>query len=625
MANNARIKQVNTGTSTYDIEALYFGNRSASDWENMIQGVVDTYVIPTTKSSTSGYGNIVNATDSTITTSKAVLDVLVNNPPSGSGNDIYKVGDIILMEAASDGTKEVFDRWISSVNKDTGAITLAVLETQVAKHHHTYSKPAITSTSVKVITSVGVGSTVSQNMAYAGTDTSVVYGGDGVVITGITVGDGSSSLKVAAGASTDGSHTHTVNAHKHTVSYDKTTVSTIASAVTSLNTSTYTPHKHTVVSVAGKATTDTAITYAYGGGNSDTFIKTLKDSDNISSGPASPSTSEVSLTTDSQTTTNVGTITTSVLTTSSGSHTHTASTTIATNVVTAATVAASVVTSVSHSFTAPTVAASVVTSVSYTAKTVLKSASLTGCTTFISNVNVSDGVLSFSTGTVNISTSTETVASISSATRSSQSAGSFSISVSRTSQSCSSGKPTITTTVNDAGAHQHGFGHVHAIAKHKHTVDSHSHTYVKSIASDMSSALTSISTSSYTPHKHTDASVAVAGSASADTSSAITYVTGGEKTAVVASLSINSTSATVGDSSPSTTAAYLKITGSITHPSLTISSKAISTMLSTTNIKPAVDSGEKPIKTLTLTSVSVVKYITVTDSTVKTSTNVGGN
>lgn len=603
------IKQIKVGTSLYDINATKWGDHTFSEIENLIHGVVDTYVIPTTKSSTSGYSTVVGATTTQVSTTVGSLKGLVSNPPSNSF-DKFNIGDVILMGATSDG-KNNFDRWISNISGtgDDAVLTLDILETQVAKHHHTINVPTITSTSTTVLTSAKVGTTTTSNMAYAGTAVTVVTGAsdaDAVVVTSVNHdGNGSYDLKLATGVSTDYGHSHTVDSHNHTVTYSKTTVSRNIGVYTVLSTSSYTPHTHAAVSVAGEAISDGTITYVTSNPKSTaTFVKTLTDaSTNTNTGGATPGTNGVSLTTSTQASTDtIGDI---VKTVSSGEHTHTVTTTTDASVVTAATVAAKVVTSVSFSYTAPTVAAKVVTSVSYS--------SAKAVTDWSASVDAS-GILSFTV------TSANRISSITVPTRTDQSAGSASLNAPRADQSRTLGKATSTGTAASAGAHQHGFSHTHAIASHSHTVDSHTHTYKKTVVSTSESAITALNTSTYNAHKHTNLTVA----GTSTDSTPISYVYDGGKTNVVRDLTIADASATVGNASPKTNTVYQKITGTITHPGISLGSKKLSEMLKTGTVKPAVDSGQKPAMSITTASKDVVGSVSVGTSSVKTSTNVGG-
>lgn len=603
------IKQIKIGDNVHDIDAKKWGGHTFSEVESLIHGVVDTYVIPTTKSSTSGYSAVVGATTTQVTTTVGALKGLVSNPPSNDF-DKFNVGDVILMGATSDGTKN-FDRWISNVSGtgDSAIITLDILETQVAKHHHTITVPSVSKTDATVLSSATVGRTTTSNMAYVGNAVTVVTSVSNVnalVVTSVAHdGSGNYDLKIATGESTDYGHSHTVDAHTHTVNYDKTTVSRNVEAVTSLDTDSYTPHTHTIVSVAGEAKSDGTITYVNATPKSTaTFIKTLTDaSTTTATGGATPGTSSVSLATDTQSSNDpIGDI---VKTKSEGSHTHTVTTTTDANVVTAASVATSVVISAVLSYTAPSVAAKVVTSVSYSAANTV--------TSWTASVDTS-GVLSFNVPTAN------RISSITVPTRVDQTAGSATLNAPRASQSRTLGKATSTGTTSSEGAHQHGFSHTHAIASHSHTVNDHTHTYKKTVASTSGDAITALSTSSYDTHKHTNTTVA----GTSTNSSPITYVTGGTKTSVVRDLAITSTAATVGNASPGTSTVYQKISGTITHPGLSVGTKKLSEMLKTGTVKPAVDSGEKPAMTVSTVPTTVVGTVSIGEQSVKTSTNIGG-
>lgn len=603
MAENKIIRQIKVSNNDlYDIHAITADSatyadtagsaENATQWaghtfsevENLIHGVVDTYVIPTTKSSTNGYAGVVGATTTQVSTTVGVLKGLVSNPPSNDF-DKFNIGDVVLMGATSDGIKN-FDRWISNVSGsgDSAVITLDVLETQVAKHHHTISVPVVSTASANVLTGATVSSRTTQNMAYAGTNVTVINGvsdSTAIVLTSVAhKNDGSFDLKISAGASSDYGHKHSVLSHNHTVTYDKSTVSSYASAYTYLSKTSHTPHTHTVVSVAGKTETDSTITYVTSEPKSTaTFIKSVTNaSTTTNTGDASPNTTEVSLTTDD--------IGTEITTASNGSHTHEATTTVSTSIVTYASVATSVVTSVSFTKgSLPSVATNVVTS-------------------FVASVDAS-GILSFTHPSA------------------SQSAGSLpNLIAPRVSQSRTYGNPTITTTISEAGSHQHGFAHTHTIPSHKHSVTSHSHTYYKTVASETESAITALNTSTYTPHKHTN--ISAAGISTSDTANTFEYVYGGTTTNVVKDLTISSASATVGNSSPETTTVYQKITGTITHPGIDFGTQKLVDMLSTTSITPAVNSNQKPVMSISTTSTSVVESVSVTSSSEKTSTNVGG-
>ena len=614
MADLVTIKKIRTAAGDHLIDATYLGGHTFEQIESMVHGGVETYVIPSSKSSVSGYTTIVDSTESTLTTTKTVLDSLTG----GQANGGYKLGDVILMEATSDG-KKVFDRWVSKVDGEN--ITLAVLETQVAKHHHTVS---VTTSKAKALTSATPTST-DNAIPTVGSAVTVLTGTSGEVITSVVHDDkGGHNLAIATATSTDGiGHSHTVKAHSHTVKFTPNTlVSENVAAYTSLTSANHTPHTHTNATVAGAHVDASKFTYATGGGSTDTFIKTLTDSSSTTNTGGKELTTNANtagLTTSTQASTD--TVGSTVLTLSNGAHTHTVTTTTTSDVVTSVSLAGNVTTSVKLNYTAPVVRESVVTAVTYTSTNVISSASLTGTKTFMSTWSASvdsSGVLSFSntTATVGISTKPITVASKLTVTTSSQSAGSASLTVTSATQTYTSGKVGASGTAASAGAHQHGFSHTHAIPSHTHGVASHTHTYVKTVASTTGSAYTSLSTSSYTPHTHTNATVAGAHS----NGSPFKYLTGGSTTDVVRNLKDVEQSYTSTTSTPGTDAKYYKLSGDITFPGLTLGKKT----LSTTTVTPAVAGTEKPIKSITYGSSSnFVTSVTVDDDG-KTSTNIGG-
>ena len=98
------IKKIRTAAGDHLIDATYLGGHTFAEIEGMVHGGIETYVIPLSKKSVSGYATIVNSTESTLTTTKTVLDSLIEGQAKGG----YKLGDVILIEATSDG-KKVFD------------------------------------------------------------------------------------------------------------------------------------------------------------------------------------------------------------------------------------------------------------------------------------------------------------------------------------------------------------------------------------------------------------------------------------------------------------------------------------------------------------------------------------
>ena len=647
--NVSVIKQIKgTNNTLYDLNAKYWNGYEVDDLMDVIHGVVDTYVIDAKTNGDVNYKAVVESTASQVSTTQTVLKGLVKTAPTGD----FKVGDIILMGATSDG-KVNFDRWVSDVDK-SGNINLDVLETQVATHHHTF--PIYTATSGKVLTDVTIKTTTTNNVAYAGSDVTVLQGESGDYVTSVTHdSSGKHTLSIANGTSTSGhahSHTVTVSTHNHTVKFKPNTiVSRSINAYTSLQTGEYTPHTHSTVTAAGAATNSASFKYV-NGGSTDTFLKSVTDAStttNTGQNTAGLSTGNNTAGLSTSTQASTDTIGDVVKTTSAGSHTHSVSATTTENAIktvslapnvttsvklnyTAPTVQGNVTTSVKLNYTAPTVQANVVTSVTTANKTVVTSVGLSGITTFVNTATVTDGVLSFGTATVDITSSTSTIKAVNTITSGTQDAGSASLTYTSGTQSVgsasltytsatqtyTSGKLTATCDTGSAGAHQHGFSHTHTIPSHNHSIGAHTHTYYKTVASETGTAYKSLTSANHTPHTHSD-SVTAAAAAAASTK--FTYVKSGTSTAVVRDLLDTDFSCTVGNTQPGATVSntYLSISGTITFPGLTVGKKAITT----TNVKPAVDSGEKPAMSLTLTSVSVVK--TITSATGKTSTNIGGS
>lgn len=617
------IKQIKaknaSGTEiAYDIDAKKWDGHSFSEITNLVHGVVDTYVIPAqTSNKTSDYKAIVESSAAQVTTTTAKLGALTGTP-----SDKFGVGDIVLMGATSDGNIN-FDRWISSVDA-SGNVKLDVLETQVATHHHTF--PTHTATSAKVLTDVTISTKTTNNVAYAGSDVTVLQGEKGEYVTSVTHdSSGKHNLTIATGTSTTGvghSHTVTVSNHKHTVKFTPTTiVSESINAYTELQTGDYTPHKHSAaVTAAGAATNSASFKYV-NGGSTDTFIKSVTDAStttNTGNNTAGLSTGNNTAGLSTSTQASTDTIGDVVKTKSAGDHTHSVSATTTEDAIKTVSLAPNVTTSVKLNYTAPVVQGTVVTGVTYTSTKAVSAVALTNTTSFVNTATVTDGVLSFGKASVGVSYSTKTVASTISPSTGTQSTGSASLTYTSATQTYTSGKLTATCNTGSAGGHQHGFSHTHAIPAHSHSIEKHTHTYYKTVASTTGSAYVSLTSANHTPHTHST-SVTAAGSTSNDTK--ITYVKSGTSTAVVQSLLSSEYSCTVGNTQPGATVSttYMSLSGTITFPGLTVGKKS----LTTTTIKPAVDSGEKPAMSLTLTSVSVVKSITA--STGKTSTNIGGS
>jgi hypothetical protein len=567
MAELVTIKKIKTAAGEHDIDAKYLGGHTFTEIESMVHGGVETYVIPTSNSSVSGYSTIVNATGTTVSTTKTVL----NNLTGGQANGGYKLGDVVLMEGTSDGTK-VFDRWISKVDGEN--ITLAVLETQVATHHHKLS----TNTS-NAYTGVSSSSTVT--LTSVGAAVTVLTDATGTFVTSVGyTDDGKNTLALTSDSDGLG-HSHSISEHTHSTSFKPNTlVSRIAKPYTSVSTSSYTPHTHTVLSVAGVASASTNITYATGVEKvTGTYVVNMSDSSQTTGGTeltTKDNTSALSTSTMVSTDT-VGEV---VKTTSSGAHTHNVTTTTDTNVVTGVSLAATVVTSVKITHTKPTVADTAVTSWS---------------------CEVDDsGVLSF------------TVASTT------QSAGTAAtISAPSSAQTYTSGTVNATGTAKSAGAHTHGFSHTHAIPSHTHGVNSHSHTYVKTVVSQTGTPSVTLTTKTHTPHTHS--TVNVVGTTTND--SPITYVYGGLTTDVVRDLLSTNQTFTTTSKSLTTDTKYVKLTGDIIFPGLNAPTGSVT--VTSKSITPAVTGTEKALKDITFNSSSFVTSVTG-DGNIKTSPNVGG-
>ena len=378
-----------------------------------------------------------------------------------------------------------------------------------------------------------------------------------------------------------------------------------------LTSSEYTPHTHSNISVAGSYTDGTEKTYVTGHNSTDTFVKTLKYTSTNTGGASGSTAGSGELKTSDQVSTD--TVGSTLLTLSGGDHSHTITAVTTTSVVTAATVQASVMTSVSWSITAPVVAANVVTSVTKVAKTAASNVTLTGTKTFVNTVSVDDsGILSFGSGTVGISSGSVTISGISTITSDTQSAGSTTISADRQSQSRTYSAPTISVSCGDAGSHQHGFSHTHKIATHSHGLNSHTHTYGKAEINASAAAITSLSTSTYTPHTHAS-NVSVAG-AYVD-GDPLKYLDGGSTVSVVRDLKTSDVSTNNGTAT--TDEVTITLTGDIKFPGLSAPTGSVST--SSKSINPAATGTEEALKTITFTSANFV-----TGLTSKTSKNIGG-
>lgn len=595
------IKQIKASDGkTYELDAKKWDGHSFDEITNLVHGVVDTYVIPAQSSSnkTADYKNIVESSLAQVSTTVSQLGALTGTPAADW--DKFGVGDIILMGATSDGTNN-FDRWISNVSGDN--ITLDVLETQVATHHHSVDLPVVTVsrtlTSAKALTSANPTYT-TENVAKVGDSVSnILTGESGKVLTNVEYSnDGSYDLKIETGESSDYGHKHTVVSHSHTATFKPSTyVSRTLSVYYSLDSTSHTPHTHSNVTVAGTPTNSSEKTYVTGVSTSAKFIKTLKDSTQTTGA------NTAALATDD--------IADGVVTASAGDHTHSVSATTTEDAVKTVSLQANVVTSVKHSYTPPTVAETVVTSVTSESKTALATATV--ITSVIDTVTVSNGILSFGMVIPSVSTTNVTISGVKSVSTSTQDAGSASFSFTSGTQSYTSGKLTATCNTGSAGDHTHRFKHTHAIS-------SHTHSYNKSVVSTSDNAITSLATSTLTTHTH-NTNVSAAGAHEDGTE--INIVTGGTAATVVRDLINEDQTITSATASPDTTTVYGKITGTITHPGLSLSKKEFGN----TSITPAVDSGEKAIKSISFgSSSSFVTDVTITTTSgsVETSSNKGG-
>ena len=599
------IKQIRVGDTLHEIDAKYFGGYTYDEIVSLVQGVIGTYVIPISNASKEGYDSVVKSESTTVTTTKSILNGLTN------ADTVYKLGDIVLMEEVSDGSK-VFDRWVSEVSGDT--IKLTVLETQVAKHHHeikTETGSAITHVSTTnttvTIPTVGESITVLDGSSAPTVVTSVSHDDKGKHNLTLSSTSGSGSL----------GHSHTVSSHSHSVNIVPSDfVDETVDVYTSLSTSSYTPHTHSTTTVAAVQVDGDDLVYATGEGSTDTFVKTLKDSQSTT-GSESLTTegNAVGLTTNAQASTDaVGDV---VKTTSAGGHSHTISVETDSDIVTSASVADTVITDVSFTYVAPTVQETVVTSVSTNTASVVTSVSASVSESeFSTNWQVTEsGILELTFASAltgaSVSSSTTDVISTVSQTTASQSAGSTTLSTTSASQSIGTGKVSLSGTTSTDGGHAHGFSHTHTIASHTHTIASHSHSYTKSVADATGSAYTSLTTGTYVPHTHESATV-VSNTTNGD---AFTYLASGTTISVVKTLKSDVQTLTTTSDGASTDTKYVKLTGDITFPGLTVGTKT----LSTTTVNPAVEGTEYAIASITTESGS---FVTSIDS--KTSGNIGG-
>ena len=616
------IKQIQApGLDPHDIVAKYLsgtsGDYSLDEILDLAQGVINTYVIKTQQDTpTNDYVNVVRSESSTISTTQEILRTLV-----GKTNAVFKLGDIILMEETSDG-KKVFDRWISAVDGDK--VNLAVLETQVATHHHTidlsFSKSNALTGSDKT--------TYTKAIPVVGDAVSVVTSVTNInypFLTSASLSGGNNEITLTSSSETGSvGHSHNIDSHTHTVTIKPSDlVVSSVSVYTSLSSANYTPHTHESTSVAAVAVASTSFKYV-NGGDTTSVVRTLKDKSETTGSNSNALVTNAN-TDGISTSTQVSGKNTgdAVVTTQSGNHTHTVSVTTGSSVVTSVDLAAKVVTSVS--FNAGAVQTKVVTGIT--------TSSTTAATSWTNNVSTgsflnsftcsvdSSGVLSFSVTSANAVTeatkitASKTIKYLDTITSQNQSPASLSAPV--VNQSFNTDSVSLGVNVGESGSHSHGFTHTHTINSHTHTIESHTHSYNKSVMSETVNAYTSLSSANYTPHTHESTSVA----AVAVDSSPFKYVSGGNTTSVVRTLSSSDMSYTTTGTQLSTDTKYYNIEGEIEFPSITVVSVKVST--TTSDITPASVGSERAIMSITFTSDSFVTGLS-SGSDNKTSTNVGG-
>jgi hypothetical protein len=623
------IRQINTGNAIYNIDAAYLDGHTFEEIQRMVQGGVSTYVISESKKNAEGYDDVVRSNDNTIITTRTILNELTNS------SDSYKIGDIILMEEVSDGSK-VFDRWVSAVDgvddeisggSDDEIIILAVLETQVATHHHTISA---TAGKGDALTGIDKTTLTTKTLATVGENVDVLTNVSGSFVTSVDYDSNGSNNLTLVGTSGSGSvgHSHTVNSHNHSVSVNPNDfVASTISVYTTLNSDTFVTHTHeNNINVAGSFTNVDSITYVTDNHTSDLFVKTLSSNNEDTSLVSLVTNSNVSgLSTSEQTSDDVvGDV---VKTTSVDSHTHAINITTDESFVTSVSLASDVVVSVDY--TEPTVAPSVLTSIAF----VERRTALLGTGTdinstsgsFLNNWSCSvdsNGVLFFETNTSSALVSVELdqdvrkidTTIIGEVVSVEQNAGSCIVSTAT--QSYTSDKVTLIGDTEAAGAHVHGFSHTHIIPEHTHDIPEHTHKYVRNTVGDTGSAITSLNTATYIPHIHTE-NVSVAGAHKEGET--LTYINSGEKTSVVHTLKNEQISYTTTSSSPGTDVQYVGIAGEIVFPGLSVTTGSVST--ETTTVTPAVDSKEKAIAAIAFTS---GKFVTDVNIDNKTSGNIGG-
>lgn len=577
--SSIRIQQIETAGGIHDIDAKYWAGHDFSAVIDALHGVVDTYVINEGKNTGSiktNYESIVNSTATTMSTTKTILDSLVDNEPTGG----YKVGDIVLLEET-----DKFDRWVSKIDEDD--IYLTILETQVGKHHHT-----ITPTTASAV--IGITSPSTRKLTAVGNSVSVVTSvvSNPLILTNVAYRENSGGydIKLSTGTSSDHGHIHTMDPHSHTFTPSSlvTSTATVYTTLTSVN---FTPHVHTVASVASVPISSTVIVYATGSAkNTASVIKTITSVSANTSAAQGDTGSKTGFNTNDVT----NTITSSVYTMETGAHEHSVSVTTTDKVITGINLASKVITSVAVTHDV-NVASKVMTSAK------LNPISEPTITNWYCSVNNS-GILSFT-----VSSSNRLSGVSLTTTSANQSADDISVTVASTLQTYTSASVSATGKAANSGVHKHGFGHTHSIPDHNHSLNSHTHIYHAAQSGGTATAITELDTSSYTPHVHVSVGVAN----DAEPQSQIKIITGGSTTEVVRSLS--SGSYTINNSTVvSTHNQYLKIDATISCPALVLTSKYLSNMLHKEGITPAVEVDEYAVKSITITS---GKFVTGIDKT----------
>ena len=587
----------------YDIDAKYWGGHEFNDVTDALHGVVDTFVISETNSESSpnDYNTIVTNVSTTMSTTRTILDSLVDIKPSGG----YKVGDIVLLEKT-----DSFDRWVSKISGET--VYLTVLETQVGKHHHTVSLPSLTQSSSLALVSYNAVMTDS-TFAVALASIKVITSVSGIFLTSVSyLDEGKNELKLKT--STESGDV----GHKHTISFTPTSiVSRNIPAYTGLSTSSYTPHKHNTASVdvADKISSTESVNYVTGVSTSDTFIKTLISSKKNTGGASKTTTgnNESGKVTSLQV--SGSTIGDDLKTSDVDNHTHNVSVTTGSNkVVTSVNIAAQVVTSVS--FNAGTLQKKVITDVTTSKYTVPTAWGDANISSFLNACVVNDGILSFTSGnavtsakTITSSKEVEVVNVISSGNQNIASLTAPSVE-----QSSDMEDVTLNVSETPRGGHQHGFNHNHTIDSHTHSFE-HTHEYVRTDVSSTGIGITSLSTGSHQIHTHVSTNpVKVAGSSTDD--NPLTYVYGGVSKNVVRELKSSFSSFTV-------SSVYHSLDGDITFP--TIKGITESVRITSTSIRPVRNSYTQVISSITITSAKFITDINYNSTSVDTGENIGGS